>query len=293
VTGLAAPLDDKQKLGGVGAGVRLTPAFRLGSADLDAIDHLVEVPGLRPHLLDPVRVVLDEAMSRYAQADAAASDSWLGPRLHAALRLSRREAGNRDLWRFLGLWAADYVRWRFGPPAGEEDPENAAKAERFVGPDSKHALARLWWMAEVFRDGKDYSTAALALTNQDIVNNLFRMSISNHRPTALAALAVLPSSKDGKSLPDGRRANALAKATNAAASTLMLDMIGPDAGLDTTARAQWESVRTDHDPRLYFDELPDGPDDGDTPVGAIAAMKTLLTQLLAEAPVRGSKPTAA
>ena len=251
------------------------------------------MPGLRPHLLEPVRVVLDEAMSRYSQADAAASDSWLGPRLHAALRLSRREAGNRDLWRFLSLWAADYVRWRFGPPAGEDDPENAAKAERFIGPDSKHSLARLWWMAEVFRDGKNYSTAALALTQQDIVNNLFRMSISNHRPTALAALAVLPASKDGKSLPDGRRANALAKATNAAASTLMLDMIGPDAAIDTTARAQWESVRTDHDPRLYFDELPEGPDDGETPAEAVAAMKALLTQLLAEAPVRGSKPATA
>ena len=292
MTGLATPLDDRKTLGGLSAVVRLTPAFRLGSADLDVTDLLLEVPGLRQHLLEPLRVLLDEAMSRYVQADAAASDAWLGPRLHAALRISRREAGSRDVWRFLGLWAADYVRWRFGPPAGEEDPDNAAKTERFVGPDSKHALARLWWMAEVFRDGKDYGTAALALTNQDIVNNLFRMSISNHRPTALAALAVLPVSDDGKSLPDGRRANALAKATNAAASTLMLDMIGPDVPLDVAARQQWESVGGDHDPRLYFDQLPEGPDDGETPPDAIEQMKKLLTQLLAEAPVRGRKPAA-
>ena len=293
MTGLAIPLDDKKQLGGVGARVRLTPAFRLGSDDLDLTDDVVEVSGLRPHLLEPVRVVLDEAMSRYSDADAAASDSWLGPRLHAALRLSRREAADRDVWRFLGLWAADYVRWRFGAGDDEEDPENAAKAERFVGPHSKHAIARLWWMAEVFRDGKDYKPAALALTNQDIVNNFFRMSISNHRPTALAALGVLPTSEDGKSLPDGRRANALAKAANAAASTLMFDMIGPDGTIDVSARAQWESVRSDHDPLLYLEKLPEGPDDGDTPAEAIAAMKTLLTELLAEAPVRGTKPTAA
>lgn len=289
MTGFATPLDEKQVLGGISAAVYLTPTFRLGTADLDVADQLVDVRGLREHRLEPVRVFLDEAMRRYSPANAASSDSWLGPRLHAALRLSRREAGNRDVWRFLGVWAADFVRWRFGPAADEEDVDRAAKTERFLGPTSKHALARLWWMAEVFRDGNNYSTAALALTNQDIVNNLFRMSISNHRPTALAALAVLPASEDGMSLPDGRRANALAKATNAAASTLLLDLIGPDAELDVSSRRQWENVRADFDPRIYFDDLPEGPDDGETPPESIDQMKILLTQLLNEAPIRGRK----
>jgi hypothetical protein len=292
VTGIVTPLDERKSVGGVRASIQLTPAFRLGTADLDVADHLVKVPGLRSHRLEPLRVLLDEAMDRYPQSGAASADSWLGPRLHATLRLSRREAGNRDVWRFLGLWAADYVRWRFGPGNGGQDPDEAAKAERFVGPDSKHALGRLWWMAEVFRDGKNYESAALALTNQDIVNYLFRASISNHRPTALAAVEVLPRSKDGKSLPDGRRANALAKATNAAASTLLLDMIGPDVPPDVAARAQWEAVGGDHDPRLYFDRLPDGPDDGDTPPDAVEKVATLLRLLLAEAPVRGRKQSA-
>lgn len=292
MTGLATPLDEKKVLGGLSASVRLTPGFRLGTADIDTTDYVTNVRGLREHRLEPVRALLDEVMSRYAQAEAASSDSWLGPRLHATLRLSRREAGNRDVWRFLGLWAADYIRWRFGPPTGEDDVEQAAKTERFVGPDSKHALARLWWMAEVFRDGKNYTPAALALTNQDIVNNLFRMSISNHRPTALAALAVLPTSADGTSLPGGRQANALAKATNAAASTLVLDLIGPDAELDAAARVRWEGSRADHDPQFYFDTLPEGPDDGEAPPDSIEAMKKLLTDLLAGAKVRGSKPPA-
>lgn len=292
MTGLATPLDEKKVLGGLNASVRLTPGFRLGTADIDTTDYLTNVRGLREHRLEPLRALLDEVMSRYAQAEAASSDSWLGPRLHATLRLSRREAGNRDVWRFLGLWAADYIRWRFGPPAGEDDVEQAAKTERFVGPDSKHALARLWWMAEVFRDGKNYAPAALALTNQDIVNNLFRMSISNHRPTALAALAVLPSSADGTSLPGGRQANALAKATNAAASTLVLDLIGPDVELDAAARVRWEGSGADHDPQFYFDTLPEGPDDGEAPPESVEAMKKLLTDLLAGAKVRGSKPAA-
>jgi hypothetical protein len=289
VTGIALPLEELTEVAGITAGVSLSPAFRLGTDDLDVNDFFLKVPGLRPHRLDPVRVVLDETMSRYQKADAAASDTWLGPRLHAALRLSKREAGSRDVWRFMGLWAADYVRWRFGQESGVEDPDKAAPTERFVGPDSKHALARLWWMSELFRDGKNYAAAALALTNQDIINNLFRMRIAKHRPTALAALAVLPLGKDGQSLSDGRRANALAKAANAAASTLLFDMMGLDDQYDAAARAHWESVRNDHDPRSYFDALPEGPDDCVTAQEAVEAMKKLLADLLAEAPVRGSK----
>ena len=77
--------------------------------------------------------------------------------------------------------------------------------------------------------------------------------------------------------------------TNAAASTLVLDVIGPDTDLESDARATWENARDDHIPANYFDQMPEGPDDGDTPVTAIEQMRALLTQLLAEAPVRGAK----
>jgi len=288
VTGTATPLEDHKVLGRIGAGVRVPPPFRLGIDDLDVKQHLREMPGRREHRLEPVRVVLDTAMERWDRSEAAASDSYVGPRLHAALRLSRREAGDRGVWRFLGLWGADYVRWRFGPPEGVDDPDEAAKAERFIGPDYKQAMARLWWMAETFRDGKDYSTAALALTNQDIVNNLFRMSIANHRPTALASLAVLPRADDGTFLPPmGRFANALAKATNAAASTLLLDVVGPDEQPDTVARARWEAEGAEYDARAYVDAMPEGPDDGEVPTESVEEMTRLLTVLFAEAPVRG------
>jgi hypothetical protein len=291
VTGIAVPLDEAKFVGMVDAAVRLTPAFCLGTENLDVASYRdAVIPGGRTHLLEPVRHVLDECMRRYNQVDAAASDAWLGPRLHATLRLSRREAGSRGVWRFLGLWAADYVRWRFGPPPGEDDLAKAAQPERFVGPNTKQAMARLWWMAELFRNGKDYGPAALALTNQDIVNNLFRMRLSHHRPTALAALRVLPRSEDGTSLPHGRQANALAKATNAAASTLVLDVVATDPHFDLEGRGRWELDR-DYDPRTCFDTLPEGPDDGDVPDEVLTDMEHLLTELFAEAPVRG-KPDA-
>ncbi|MHA7263485.1 DUF6339 family protein [Arthrobacter sp. TMN-37] len=288
MTGIAFPLDQESVLREVDAAARLSPAFRLGLEDIDVTDYVNRPRGVRPHNLANVRRLLDKTMADYEQANAASSDAWLGPRLHAALRLSRREAGNRGVWRFLGLWAADYVRWRFGPPAGETDTEKATQTERFIGPDYKHALARLWWMAELFRDGKDYAPAQLALSNQDIVNNLFRMDVAHHRPTAQGALAVLRR-EDGEGLRTGREANALAKAVNAAASTLVLDALALDERLDADTRRYWESQADDHDVREYFKSLPDGPEDPPVPAKAVKRMQTLLTELLAEAPIRGKK----
>lgn len=289
MNGVALPLEDAQYLSGIDAAVRLTPAFRLGSENLDVSDYIKPIPGGRKHRLEPVRTVLDEAMKRYARQDAAASDAWLGPRFHAALRLSRREAGCRDVWRYLGLWAADYVRWRWAAEPDADEPDNNVGVERFVGPDSKQALARLWWMTELFRNGSDYSTAALALTNQDIVNNFFRAGAAHHRPTALAFLAVLPRSEDGERLPDGRSANALSKAINAAASTLLLDSLAVDEPLDGTERRHWEALGEDHEVRNFFDELPEGPDDPPVPQESLETMTTLLAELLTDAPVRGKK----
>jgi hypothetical protein len=289
MTGTALPLETAQLLGNVDAAVRLTPAFRFGTNDLDVAPYLRKTPGVREHRVEPVRLVLDEGMRRFPQTESASSDAWIGPRLHAALRLSRREAAIGGVWRFLGLWAADYVRWRFGPFSGSDDVDKAAKVERFVGEDNRQALARLWWMAERFRNGQDYSSAVLALRNQDLIHNMYRARLVNHRPTALAAVEVLQTNEDGKSPAGGREANALSKAANAAASTLLFDLIATDPMPDLASRETWEINRDNYDPLTFFDRLPVGPDDGEVPRESIDRMRTLLAELLAEAPVRGKK----
>lgn len=286
MTGVALPIDSAELLGNVGAAVRLTPAFRCGTTDLNVAPYLEKMLGVREHRLELVQLVLDEGMRRFPQVESTSSDAWIGPRLHAALRLSRREAAVGGIWRFLGLWAADYVRWRFGPIGGEPNADEAAKSERFIGADSKHALARLWWMAELFRNGYDYSCAVAALTNQDITNYFFRARIAHHRPTALATVEVLQ-----KGITDkaglGREANALAKAANAAASTLLFDGIATDPLPDLDSRQTWEDDRDNYDPMTCFDKLPVGPDDGQVARESIDRMKDLLRELFAEAPVRG------
>jgi hypothetical protein len=255
-----------------------SPGFRVGLESPSLKDFESEVALKHPIDLDAVRTFLDEARRRFGD-NGTEADVWLAPRLHYALRLTRREAADRGIWRWLACsFAPDYVRWRWGPPGGSTDPETAAKTERFVGPDYKHALGRLWWMAELFRDGPDYSPVSEALRIQDIPNNLFRMDIAHHRPTVLAATCVLR----GRS---GREANALAKAINTAAGTLEIDVIAPDEPLDPNSLINW--LNEPLDPSRYLDEMPEGPADPAAPTDSVAYMVELLTELLAEAPVRG------
>jgi hypothetical protein len=261
----------------------LDPAFRSGTADAIAVDDYTS-DFAREVDLAPVNTVVDEAMRRFPRSERARSDSWLGPRLHHALRLTRQEAARRGVWLFLAIAARpDYVVWRWaGYEPGEEEP---AGIDRFAGPDYKHAFARLWWMAEVFRDGDNYSPASKALLNQDIVNNLFRMDIAHHRPTVLAAVDVLFPPK-GEPL-GGREANALAKAANAAATTLQIDALAEDPGLDESATTAWLEGARDADPVAYFDELPSGPRDPLADPTQVDRMTALLDDLLSEAPIRG------
>lgn len=260
----------------------VTPTFRAGLDTVDFDD--LEKRANLGHFIDlkGVKRLIDECTDRFTQDQTTDADAWLAPRFHHALRLTRREASDRDLWRWLGcVFADDYVRWRWG--STEQDPPNpldvAAPLDRFVGPERKHALARLWWMAELFRNGDDYLPVDRAMRNQDIPNNLFRMDIAHHRPTVQAAVNVL----EGKS---GREANALARAINAAATTLQVDLIAPDDPLDPGSSELWVHD-DDIDVVKHFDELPKGPTDPVARPESVDRMIKLLTELLAEAPVRG------
>lgn len=260
----------------------VTAGFRMGTEAPTFTDY--ERPLDLGHTvdLDAVRAFIDECIRRFKRTESTDADAWLAPRLHYALRLTRREAADRGLWRWLGVvFAPDYIRWRWGSPdPNSDDPEFAAKPERFDGPDYKHGLGRLWWMAELFRDGTDYSSVSLALQNQDIPNNLFRMDVAHHRPTVQAAVRVLA----GRT---GREANALAKAVNSAATTLVMDTIAPDVPLDAAAVALWIADAGDVDPGRYFDATPPGPTDPPVDEATVDVMSSLLEELFAEAPVRG------
>src|SRR5690348_3937505 len=96
---------------------KVTPAFRQGNAQVDFSEFQEDFP--RAVRLDALNEVVNATMSRHPDAptkdeERSRADAWLAPRLHAALRLTRREAADRGVWNYLALVQLDdYVRWRF------------------------------------------------------------------------------------------------------------------------------------------------------------------------------------
>lgn len=200
---------------------------------------------------DPVRNLLDEAMARF-QDNRVSADGWLAPRLHATLRMTRAEAADSRRWNFLAmLVGADYVVWRH---KGLE----AAAAARFSGPHYTQAFARLWWAAELFRNGEDYRPVTRACLVQDVLNTTMRLDVIDHRPTAQAILRVLDRLLGAGTPRPGDQINALSSAINAAGSTLLYDVLAPDTPPDQDALHDW-IADAENSPAVPWERLPDGP----------------------------------
>ncbi|MEU1423879.1 DUF6339 family protein [Kitasatospora sp. NPDC005751] len=266
----------------------LTDGLLSGRGDVPSIK-LNELTERLPHEdrrgeLRPVRDLAEDAMS-YCRGNgfkATQADAWLAPRLHAALRLSRREAADPAFWNFLALGVApDYVVWRHLAEPKDGKPGKVA-AERFRGQYHKQAFARLWWAAELFRDGADYEPVVTACGSQDILNTALRMSVINHRPTAQAIVRLVAKGV----VTTGREVNALAGAVNVSAATLMYDVIAPDADRESRPLLDWiaeaETAR-----QVSRHVLPTGPEEEPAPELSVSRLVDYFAELFADAAVRG------
>ncbi|MFE2855159.1 DUF6339 family protein [Streptomyces lavendulae] len=233
--------------------------------------------------LHRVRDLIDDALARFRADRPTAADAWLAPRLHETLRLTRREAAEKGFWTYLSLGVApDYVVWRhLSEPKADGSPGLVAR-DRFIGPHYKQSFARLWWAAELFRDGPDYQPAVVACGNQDMLNSALRLDVIDHRPTAQALVRLL----ERGTVRTGREVNALTAAVNAAAATLMYDVVAPDAERDGDALRDWTEQAASALPSPR-NELPDGPEEERVPQSAVLNLVTHFEELFADAPVRG------
>ncbi|MER7698474.1 DUF6339 family protein [Streptomyces sp. NPDC096095] len=232
--------------------------------------------------LAPVRDLIDDAMYQFRDDRPTNADAWLAPRLHAALRLSRREAADRRIWNYLALGVApDYVVWRHLVAKSEDAPPKVA-ARRFRGPMYTQAFARLWWAAELFRDGPDYRPVVSMCANQDMLNTALRVDVMDHRPTAQATVRLL----ERGTVRTGREVNALVAAINASAATLMYDVVAPDAERDGGPLREWIEA-AESAPAVPRRDLPVGPYEERTPEGSVAALVDHFAEIFAGAPVRG------
>lgn len=230
--------------------------------------------------IGPIRTLVDEAMYRFEDRREQA-DAWLAPRLHATLRMTRAEAADGRLWNYTAMLVApDYVVWRHKGKA-----KGLATANRFSGFHFVQTFSRLWWAAELFRDGTDYRPVEIACAYQDVLNSVLRLDIIDHRPTAAAILRIVERLINEKAANVGDQVNALSKAVNTAGSTLIFDVLAPETPADDDALRDWIADST-HMPEVPWDRLPDGPDDGAIDRRSVDALLPLFDKLYSEAPVR-------
>ncbi|MDH6626671.1 hypothetical protein M2271_004488 [Streptomyces sp. LBL] len=233
--------------------------------------------------LHRIRDLLEEAMNRFRDERPTAADAWLAPRLHETLRLTRREAAEKRLWTYMALGVApDYVVWRHLPEPKADGARGRVARDRFVGPHHKQTFARLWWAAELFRDGPDYHPAVVACGNQDMLNSALRLDIVDHRPSALAVVRLI----ERGIVRTGREVNALTPAVNAAAATLMYDVIAPDVERDREPLRDWIAAAGSALPSPR-DSPPEGPDEERAPEEVVRRLVAHFEELFADAPVRG------
>ena len=246
----------------------LTKEFRRG----DDVP-LGEAPRLRRPAADrelklaPIKAIVEAAMEKF-DGHANKSDAWLGPRIHATLRLTRREATDGGLWAWLHVLAfPDYVRWRW-PPQDEETP---IPFNRFIGDDSNSGLKRLWWATEIARDGSNYERAERALGVQRF--DLWQRSrFMHHKACALAAIDFL-AERDVTS----DQSVEMTKAMNIAVRTISLDAFAPSPPTDAAAVREWVGGRIDE--TTMMDDLPVGPDEQRVSPAAVASARAFIDEI--------------
>lgn len=237
--------------------------FLAGTATPDWANHLK--PFGRDVDLEPFLRILDKAMERFGTSPAS-SDSWLAPRVHATLRLTRREAADPRVWDYLAVIAVPkYVRWRWTGEKGQ--------AARFVGPEYKHALARLWWGAEMTRNGTDYSWTAVLFANQDFQNSWARLDLFHHRPASIAAAKLLSTFNKGQ-MATSDQIRQLVIGFNMVLTTTILDAVAENPAPDAEAVQEWTSELPDE--TRMFEDNPVGPADAPIPEVSIDAVVKLL-----------------
>ncbi|MGX1503881.1 UNVERIFIED_CONTAM: hypothetical protein RKD43_002506 [Streptomyces graminofaciens] len=235
--------------------------------------------------VEPLRELAEDAMHEF-QDNRTGADGWLAPRLHAALRLTRREAADRRLWNHLALAVApDYVVWRHLPTSKADQNEPRTSPARFKGSLDRQCFSRLWWAAEMFRNGKDYSPVVAACANQDLVHSALRRDLIDHRPTAQALVRVM---ERGVAVT-GREIEGLMTAINAAGATLIYDVLAADEPRDPEVLRQWVGD-AESAPPVPRHSLPDGPDEEPVPEESVIALTDYFADLFETAPVRGRKP---
>ena len=160
----------------------------VGRYDEEALAaHLM--PAERQLSLDGFDRTLKSILARFRPGDPG-MDPELAEAVHRHLPLSRREAADPSVWRYLAVVRhPEAVRHRW------EYRSFATMRSRFWQRGTRfdaNAFSRWWWVAELtFEKGAPYELTRLALSNGALSTHLFTRQLAWHRPTLAACVRVL------------------------------------------------------------------------------------------------------
>lgn len=141
--------------------------------------------------LEPLAAALDQVLQT-SESHSPTLDARAAPELHRHLPLTRREASEPGIWRWLAIaWRPELVRHRW------EYQSWPTMRDRFWRAGTRHdsnTFARLWWIAELTREGTDYSWTARALASQPLAIGIFVRRLSHHPAAVRACIDVLEES---------------------------------------------------------------------------------------------------
>lgn len=161
-------------------------AFLEGEVELSSEDvtaFVEPLPGEPTAELEALDRSVETVVSTHSQFDTGMDRALLAD-VHRYLDVRRRVAGDPGLWHWLAVVRyPEFVRHRW------EYTSEEAMREKFLGAGSdlySNALHRLWWIAELTRDGHDYELTHAVFSNQTMVNKVFDRWFARYRPAVVA-----------------------------------------------------------------------------------------------------------
>ena len=204
-----------------------------------------------------------------------AVDQWLAPRLHWAMRITRRQASDRNLWFWLATEYPEFVQARWG---------SEAEPGRWHGPVNKQTFARLWWTAELYRAPGNYEPVGRALDRQRLVDLLLPRTIVRTRTVALALIDFIappvhvPDSAPNQTHEQRDRlvesqVDDLARIMNLVTAGTSPEVEAASTPDDYPAYRAWTQAEI---PPTNWAELPEAPRDFEITPAALAAAEALV-----------------
>ena len=132
--------------------------------------------------IELLQELADETLRRDFE-DNNKLDAWLSPRIHFALRFPPRLASDPRVWTWLAVSVFHrYIQRRWA----QQGVVNLSRYVDNKGLNLTNGLSRLWWAAEMTRNGPDYSPTGHVLARVRTAQFALELAYSSFRPAAIA-----------------------------------------------------------------------------------------------------------